>query len=122
MSDAPAGVDEYIARAPETARGHLAQLRDIVRAAAPEATERISYGMPAYDLNGRLAYFAVHTRHVGLYPADRELAEAVGLGDHLAAKSALQFALDRPLPVAAIRAFVERRAAALSAAAARPGS
>jgi len=115
MSDAAArDVDEYIARAPAGARAALAELRAIIRSAAPEAEERISYGMPYYSLGGKLAYFSVHARHIGLYPADRETAAAVGLTSYFAEKSTLQLPLDQPLPAAAIRSFIERRAAALA--------
>ena len=87
----PRDVDEYIARAPAETRAALAELRAIIRAAAPAAEERISYGMPYYFLNGRLAYFSLHTHHIGLYPADRAAAGAAGLTSHFAEKSSLQF-------------------------------
>jgi len=103
-------VDEYIAHAPPAARGKLEELRQAVRSEAPEAVERISYGMPSYHLGrARLAYFSAHSRHIGLYPADASDAEAAGLGAHVAAKSTLQFALNQPLPLSAIRRFIKRR-------------
>ena len=120
MSGAPPrDVDEYIARAPDGARAALAELRSIIRSAAPQAEERISYGMPYYDLNGRLAYFSLHARHIGLYPADRTAAAAAGLTSNFAEKSTLQFPLDQPLPAATIRTFIEQRAAAMGAQPAR---
>ena len=109
----PRDVDEYIARAPAETRAALAELRAIIRAAAPAAEERISYGMPYYFLNGRLAYFSLHTHHIGLYPADRAAAGAAGLTSHFAEKSSLQFALGQPLPAASIHTFIEQRAAAM---------
>jgi uncharacterized protein YdhG (YjbR/CyaY superfamily) len=111
----PRDVDEYIAHAPAEARTVLAELRAIIRAAAPAAEERISYGMPYYFLNGRFAYFSLHTHHIGLYPADRGTADAAGLTSHFAEKSTLQFPLDQPLPAASIHTFIERRAAAMGA-------
>jgi len=57
----------YIAAAPEAARPILRQLRLIITTAVPEAEETISYGMPFYRYHGRLAYFAAHKDHVGLY-------------------------------------------------------
>lgn len=110
----PRDVDEYIARAPAAARQQLADLRAAIRSEAPQAEERISYGMPSYHLGGRLAYFSVHARHIGLYPAGRDDADAAGLGTHLAAKSTLQFPLDQPLPIANIRRFIKRRVKALA--------
>lgn len=120
MSGAPPrDVDEYIARAPAGTRAALAELRAIIRSAAPEAEERISYGMPYYNLNGRLAYFSLHSHHIGLYPADRGAAEAVGLTSHFVEKSTLQFPLDQPLPADSIRTFIAQRAAAMGAQPAR---
>jgi uncharacterized protein YdhG (YjbR/CyaY superfamily) len=103
-------VDGYIAAAPEGARPLLKELRETIRTAAPEAEERISYGMPYYHLHGgRLTYFQAHTRHIGLYAFTVEDARAVGLEQHMAAKSTLQFPLDQPLPTSAIRRLIEQR-------------
>jgi uncharacterized protein YdhG (YjbR/CyaY superfamily) len=88
----------------------LTELRETIRKAAPEADERISYGMPYYHLNGRLAYFQAHAHHIGLYPFTLEEARAVGLEQHVAAKATLQFPLDQPLPLAAIHKLIEQRA------------
>jgi uncharacterized protein YdhG (YjbR/CyaY superfamily) len=112
----PADVDAYIAAAPQGARPLLTELRDSIRAAAPEAEEAISYGMPYYHLHGvRLTYFQAHTRHIGLYAFTVEDARAVGLEQHVAAKATLQFPLDQPLPTPAIRRLIERRLKATSA-------
>lgn len=102
-------VDEYIDAAPEAAQPMLIELRETIRAAAPQAEERISYGMPSYHLNGRLTYFQAHARHIGLYAFNMEDARAVGLEQHISAKATLRFPLDRPLPVAAIRKLIEER-------------
>lgn len=115
--DAPENVAEYIAAAPASVRPMLQELRATIRAAAPKAEERISYGMPYYHLHGRLAYFRLHTKHIGLYPASLDEATAVGLEANVAAKATLQFPLDQPLPLAAIRKFIERRAAVAEATA-----
>jgi uncharacterized protein YdhG (YjbR/CyaY superfamily) len=113
-------VDSYIATAPEGARPLLKELRETIRAAAPEAEERISYGMPYYHLQGvRLTYFQAHTRHIGLYAFTVEDARAVGLEQHMAAKSTLHFPLDQTLPTSAIRRLIELRA---KATAAKPGA
>jgi uncharacterized protein YdhG (YjbR/CyaY superfamily) len=110
---APQSVDEYIAAAPEAVRPMQNELRETIRAAAPEADERISYGMPYYHLHGRLAYFQAHARHIGLYAFNLDDARAVGLEQHMSAKSTLQFRLDQPLPVAAIRSLILQRVAAI---------
>lgn len=118
MPTQPVGdVDTYIAAAPDKARPLLQALRETIRAAAPKAEERISYGMPAYHLEGvRLTYFQAHSRHIGLYAFSVEDARAVGLEGHIAAKSTLQFPLDQSLPTAAIRRLIEQRVAAIGGA------
>ena len=106
---APKNVDEYIAGTPEQTRPMLVELRETIRAAALDADERISYGMPFYQLNGRLAYFQKHAHHIGMYPFTLEEARAVGLEQYIAAKATLQFPLDQPLPLAAIGKLIEQR-------------
>jgi len=109
-------VDSYIAAAPEGARPVLTELRATIWAAAPEAEEKISYGMPYYHLHGvRLTYFQAHSRPIGLYAFTVEDARAVGLEQHMAAKATLQFPLDQPLPTAAIRRLIEQRVKATAA-------
>jgi uncharacterized protein YdhG (YjbR/CyaY superfamily) len=108
----PRSVDEYIDRAPEAARPLLRQLRETIRTAAPEAEERLSYGMPYYHHRGRLAYFSAHAHHVGLYPFAAAAAAAVGLQEHVAGKATLHFPLDRALPAAAIHRLIQQRARA----------
>lgn len=88
----------------------LTELRAAIRNAAPDAEERISYGMPYYHLNGRLAYFQAHAHHIGLYPFTLDEASAVGLERYVAAKATLQFPLDQSLPLPPIRRLIERRA------------
>jgi uncharacterized protein YdhG (YjbR/CyaY superfamily) len=109
-------VDAYVAEAPEVARPLLTELRELIRNAAPEAEERISYGMPSYQLLGvRLTYFQAHTQHIGLYAFNAEDARAVGLDGHMGAKSTLHFALDQPLPATALRRLIEERVHAIAA-------
>ncbi len=75
MRQAAGDVDGYIEAAPEAVRGKLAQLRATIKAACPEARERISYQMPYYDYLGRLAYFGVARNHIGLYIPTPVVAE-----------------------------------------------
>ena len=114
----PESVDEYIAGAPEATKLMLTELRETIRAAAPKADERISYGMPYYHRHGRVAYFQAHARHIGLYAFSLEDARAVGLELNMSAKATLRFPLDQPLPVAAIRVLIEERVKTNSA---KPG-
>src|SRR5262245_29972080 len=60
-------VTSYIARAPKWAQPTLREMRRVIRVAAPKAQESISYHMPYYNQDGRLAYFAAQRKHVGFY-------------------------------------------------------
>ena len=63
-------IDEYIAGFPPETQKVLEELRALIKASAPDATETISYAIPTFDLNGKhLVHFAGYERHVGLYPA-----------------------------------------------------
>ena len=61
-------VDEYIATFPEEVQETLAELRATIRAAAPDAEEKISYQMPTFALKGNLVHFAAYKKHIGFYP------------------------------------------------------
>lgn len=101
MSD----VDSYIAAAPRAAQPLLHELRAAIREAAPNAEERISYGIVGYFYGGRLIYFGAHAKHVALYPA----GDAKGLEEYRYGASTLRFQLDERLPVATIKALVRAR-------------
>lgn len=93
-------VDDYIAGFPEDVRALLTQVRATIRGAAPEAAEGISYGMPAYKLNGKpLIYFAAFKKHIGLYatPSGHE-AFAADLAPYKRAKGSVQFPFGKPMP------------------------
>lgn len=101
-------VDAYIAAAPKEAQPHLRQLRALIKEAAPEAEERISYRMPYYNYRGHLVYFSVFKNHVGLYPAG--YAEKYpALSKYMAGKGTLRFPLHEPLPAALIKKFIKTR-------------
>jgi uncharacterized protein YdhG (YjbR/CyaY superfamily) len=109
--EAPAAtVDEYIASFPPGVRRLLKQLRTIIREAAPQAQEKISYRMPAYALNGVLVYFAAHPNHIGFYPGGVVAQFKEMLSKYKTSKGTIQFPLDKPLPVALIRKIVKYRA------------
>ena len=113
-------VDAYIAAAPSAAQPLLRRIRAIIKANAPKAEERISYGMPYYDHHGRLVYFAAHRNHVGVY-ALGQTYEAEGLQKYVASKGTLQFRFEEPLPEAKIAALIRKRVRENEAtAAARP--
>ena len=70
----PLTVDEYIARQPDGVRPELLQVRDALRAALPNAEERISWGMPTYWQGRNLIHFAANKHHIGLYPGAAAVA------------------------------------------------
>ena len=100
-----ATVDEYIAAQKPEAQARLLELRATIRAAVPQATEVMSYGMPTYRLSGRRVHFAAAKRHCALYGAaiDRVSHE---LGDLKTLKGTVQFPLDRPIPEDLVRKLV----------------
>lgn len=109
---APASVVEYIAARPPAIRKKLAQIRAIVRKEAPDALEKLSYGMPYYALNGRLLYFAAFTNHIGLFPmASGVSAFEARLSKFRHAKGSIQFPHITPLPLGLIRQIVKFRVA-----------
>lgn len=86
------------------------ELRRLIQEAAPGATERISYQMPAYYLKGNLVYFGAHTKHIGFYPTSSGIAKfSRELTNYKHSKGAVQFPLDEPLPGALIQRIVRFR-------------
>ena len=103
-------IDEYIRGFPEHTGKLLIQLREIIRNAAPEAQEVISYQMPAFKQKGILVYFAAYKNHIGFYPtASGVEAFKDELSPYKCSKGIIQFPLDRPLPVGLITKIVEFR-------------
>ena len=106
-----ATIDEYIAQCPADIREKLQKLRAVIKEAAPEAVERISYQMPAFYLNGNLVYFAAFKHHIGFYPAPRRIeAFKEELSAYKGAKGSVQFPLDKPLPYDLVSRIVKFRA------------
>jgi uncharacterized protein YdhG (YjbR/CyaY superfamily) len=110
MEKALKDVDAYIAGAPKEVRGKLKELRALIRKAAPDAEERISYGMPYYGYQGRLAYFGLFKNHIGLYVPTPVIEEHKSeLKDYGTAKATVRFPIDKPLPLALIKKLVKAR-------------
>jgi uncharacterized protein YdhG (YjbR/CyaY superfamily) len=116
-------IDEYITAFPAETQKILQEVRATIKAAAPEAQEKISYQMPAFTLNGNLVYFAAFKNHIGFYPTPTGVeAFAQDLACYKGAKGSVQFPLDRPMPVDLITKIVKYRAAEnLKKAVAKPG-
>ena len=107
-STAPAeSVEKYVRDFPTEVKKRLLTLRSMVLELAPEATEKISYRMPAYFLNGRLLYFAAHKNHIGFYPmASGILFMQDKLKGYVHATGSVQFPHDQPLPLKLIRQII----------------
>lgn len=103
-------IDEYIAEFPPETQEVLTEMRELIQAAAPEATETISYAIPTFELNGHLVHFAAFARHIGFYPTSSGIEAFQGeLTPYKSSKGAVQFPLDRPLPKDLIRRMVRFR-------------
>lgn len=109
---APTTIDGYIRQFPPETRKILEKLRAVIRKAAPEAEEKISYRMPTFTLHGNLVHFAAYRSHVGFYPTPSGItAFREELSGYKGAKGSVQFPLDRPLPYALIARIVRFRVA-----------
>jgi uncharacterized protein YdhG (YjbR/CyaY superfamily) len=103
-------IDEYIATFPAEIQKILEQMRATIKASAPEASEKISYQMPTFYLNGNLVHFAAFKNHIGFYPAPRGIeAFAKELSIYKGAKGSVQFPINEPLPLELISRIVKFR-------------
>ncbi|HZT71075.1 MAG TPA: DUF1801 domain-containing protein [Terriglobia bacterium] len=111
MKKEPQDVDDYIASAPEWARDTLRELRRVIKTAAPQAKESISYRMPYYSQNGRLAYFAAHKNHCSFYwiRAEDKKIFAKELAAQKVVGSTLQIPRGAKVPAALIRKIIKLR-------------
>ena len=108
---APKTIDEYIDRCAPQAQPILRRVRATIAKAAPDATETISYGMPAFKLRRIVVYFAAFKHHIGLYPpvkGDAALEKAVA--PYAGEKGNLRFPIERKIPYALISRIVKFRA------------
>ncbi len=103
-------IDEYHASFPKNVQKLLQQLRLIISQATPEATETISYGMPAFKHHNVLVYYAAHKEHIGFYPTSKPIIVfKEELTKYKTSKGAIQFPLDKPLPTSLIKKIVKFR-------------
>lgn len=108
----PGNVDEYILSAPLEVRGKLAEIRTLIKKAAPHAEEKISYGMPYYGLKGRLVYFAYWKKHIAIYAMSSEVIKRYEkeLKPFLAEKGTIKIPLDEEVPASLIEKIVKAQA------------
>lgn len=104
-------VDEYIKSFPTETRDVLQKIRQVIKTAAPEATESIAYAMPAYKQNGKpVVYFAGHQNHIGFYATPSGHSQfAAELSKYKQGKGSVQFPLDQPIPYDLIKRITEFR-------------
>jgi uncharacterized protein YdhG (YjbR/CyaY superfamily) len=105
-----ANTDDYIAQFPEDVQQILQKVRLTIKEIAPQAKERISYGMPGFYQDGMLVWFAGHKDYIGFYPTG-EGVEAFKneLNDYKYSKGAIQFPLNKPIPYNLIRKITKYR-------------
>ena len=106
----PKSFDDYMDRFPKDVQLRLQKLRLTVKKAAPQAKEKISYGIPAFTLNGMLVWFAAFKNHIGFYPRTSAIAAfKKELSAYKGAKGSVQFPFDKPLPLTLISRIVKFR-------------
>ncbi len=108
----PTTIDEYISQCPEEVQPILTKIRAVIRKAAPDAVEKISYQMPSFYLKGNLVWFGAFRHHIGFYPTGAGIeAFKKELAIYKGAKGTVQFPLDQPIPYKLISKIVKFRVA-----------
>jgi uncharacterized protein YdhG (YjbR/CyaY superfamily) len=106
----PTTIDEYIAAYPPEIQTRLRAMRETIRAAAPDASEKISYGMPTFYFEGNLVYFGVAKNHIGFYPTPNGIeAFQEELAPYKGGKGSAQFPHDQPLPLDLVTRITQYR-------------
>jgi uncharacterized protein YdhG (YjbR/CyaY superfamily) len=108
----PKTIDEYLATVSADKRTALERLRQTIKAAAPEAEEGFSYGLPAFRLNGKpLAAFAATANHCAFYPMSGRIVEAHqdDLAAYETSKGTIRFPANKPLPARLVRKLIKAR-------------
>ncbi len=110
---APKSVEEYLARVPEPGRSTLNKIRAAIRSSTPtEATEAISYGIPAFKYKGMLVWYAAFSNHCSLFPTASVIEKFKNeLKGFTTSKGTIHFPIDKPLPTALIKKLVKARVA-----------
>ncbi|MEB2781019.1 DUF1801 domain-containing protein [Algoriphagus sp. C2-6-M1] len=110
MNAKPSSVEEYLSWCSPDVQEKLEQMRVTILKAIPKAKEVISYHMPAYKTTEVLVYFAAAKKHIGFYPTNSGVSEfKKELTKYVTSKGAIQFPLDKPLPIDLIIAISKFR-------------
>lgn len=105
-------IDEYILQFLPEVQEILKPLRKVIKEAAPDAEEKISWRMPTFVLHGNLVHFAAHKNHIGFYPGPSGIdAFKNELSEYKGSKGAVQFPIGKPLPYELISKIVKFRVA-----------
>jgi uncharacterized protein YdhG (YjbR/CyaY superfamily) len=105
-------IDEYISAQDETKQAGLQKIRATIKKIIPKATEGISYQMPVFKQDGNLVYFAASKNHYGFYPTAKPIEvfkKQIEEKGYTYSKGAIQFPLDKPLPIKLIQDMVKFR-------------
>ena len=103
-------IDAYIAAFPQETQKLLLQVRATIRKAAPGAQEKMGYGIPTFTLHGNLVHFAGYKNHIGFYPGPAGIiAFEKELTAYATSKGAVQFPIDKALPLGLIARIVKFR-------------
>lgn len=106
----PKNFEDYLDRFPKDVQQRLKKVRLTIKKAAPQSKETISYGIPAFTLNGMLVWFAAFKNHIGFYPRTSAIAAfKKELSAYKGQKGSVQFPFDKPLPLALISRIVKFR-------------
>jgi uncharacterized protein YdhG (YjbR/CyaY superfamily) len=114
----PATVDEYLATLADDRREAMSLLRRTIRAAAPDATEVITYKMPGFKANGTfLVSYDAFKQHYSLFPASQVVVDSLGdeIQPYLAGRGTIRFPASRPIPVDLVTRIVAVRLAEIAA-------
>ena len=103
-------IDDFIAFYPKPVQILLKKVRTTIKKAAPQSEEIISYGIPTFKLNGNLVHFGAYKKHIGFYPGPSAIKNfKEELSGFTTSKGAIQFSLDKPLPLLLISRIVKFR-------------
>jgi len=109
---APRSIDEYIKQFPPGIQQKLEEIRAVIRSVAPEATEKISYQMPTFYLEGNLVHFAAFQDHISFFPTPSGVEQfSDELRAYKTSKGTIQFPLDKPIPFDLVRRITTFRVA-----------
>lgn len=102
-------IDKYLSSFPKETQEKLEEIRKIAHEIAPEAKEKISYGVPTITVNGKyLVYFAGFKKHISIYPVTEDVEKSVdGISKYRTGKGTLQFPINKPPPLPLIRKIIQ---------------